>query len=267
MDNAMRGFLLLLMSLTLGFAGSVPASAESVKWIEAITVSISDAVYTVTLAQNATSDAFVGLLPTELSMSELNGNEKYHYLDHALPSAPEEVGHINAGDLMLYGDDCVVLFYESFDTGYRYTRIGHIDNAEGLKEALGGASAKVSFTRRTETPVVVTINEMTIPTVLNDTAAARDLLLRLPYSVTLNRDAVDFCGDAGEPFAYDEADYQQGFQYGDLLFMPDGNWFVFFIDGIETYGQAQWLSLGRMDCDMDALRALSGSVTLTVSLP
>ena len=47
-------------------------------------------------------------------MSELNGNEKYFYLESALPTVSEQVEEIHAGDLMLYGDDCLVLFYQSF---------------------------------------------------------------------------------------------------------------------------------------------------------
>lgn len=37
-------------------------------------------------------------------MSDLNGNEKYYYLDENLPTNSENIGHINAGDIMLYGE-------------------------------------------------------------------------------------------------------------------------------------------------------------------
>ena len=33
---------------------------------------------------------------------------------------------------MLYGNNCLVIFYKSFDTSYSYTKIGHIDNLEDL---------------------------------------------------------------------------------------------------------------------------------------
>ena len=33
---------------------------------------------------------------------------------------------------MLYGDNCLVIFYKSFDTSYSYTKIGHINNLPDL---------------------------------------------------------------------------------------------------------------------------------------
>jgi len=103
-------------------------------------------VFTAKLEDNATARAFAGLLPMTLDMSELNGNEKFYYLDGSLPSAPERVGQIHAGDLMLYGNNCVVLFYRSFSTQYSYTRIGHINDISSLESAVGNGSVQVRFT-------------------------------------------------------------------------------------------------------------------------
>lgn len=111
-----------------------------------IKLSIGGNVFTSKLEDNATARAFVGLLPMTLDMSELNGNEKYCYLDGSLPSAPERVEQIHAGDLMLYGNNCIVLFYKSFSTQYSYTRIGHIDDISGLETAVGRGSVQVKFT-------------------------------------------------------------------------------------------------------------------------
>jgi hypothetical protein len=49
---------------------------------------------------------------------------------------------------MLYGDNCVVVFYETFTTTYQYTPIGHITNPKGLKEALGIGSVTINFTSK-----------------------------------------------------------------------------------------------------------------------
>ena len=110
-------------------------------------ITIGAKTFGVTLQDNETAEAFAALLPMELSMSELNGNEKYHYLMGPLPANPQRVGHIEAGDLMLFGNDCVVLFYRSFHTGYSYTRIGRLDDVSGLEKALGGGTATVKMSK------------------------------------------------------------------------------------------------------------------------
>ena len=82
-------------------------------------------------------------------MNELNGNEKYHYLSTSLPTAAYQPGTIHAGDLMLYGNNCVVLFYETFNSSYSYTRLGAIDDPSGLAAALG--SGNVNLTPNVQT--------------------------------------------------------------------------------------------------------------------
>jgi len=89
-----------------------------------ITVSVGDRTFSATLEQNSTAEAFRALLPLTLEMRDLHGNEKYHYLGQSLPTNLTSVGTIHAGDIMLYEDNCIVLFYETFSTSYRYSRIG-----------------------------------------------------------------------------------------------------------------------------------------------
>ena len=110
-----------------------------------INIIIGSKAFTATLADSETGEAFAALLPLTVTMNELNGNEKYHYLSSSLPTAAYQPGTIHAGDLMLYGNNCVVLFYETFNTSYSYTPIGSIDNPSGLAAALGSVNVSVRF--------------------------------------------------------------------------------------------------------------------------
>ncbi len=112
-------------------------SESTGEFVKEITVWIHSQRYTLTLEENATTKKLLEQLPFEVEMKELNGNEKYAYMKDEYPINPIEPKHISRGDVMLYGNNCLVLFYESFDTTYSYTKIGHIDNLEGLgKESI-----------------------------------------------------------------------------------------------------------------------------------
>ena len=111
-------------------------------------IKIGKHTFSAALADNETAKAFGERLPMTLDMSELNGNEKYCYLDQSLPSAPERVGKIRAGDIMLYGDSCVVIFYKSFSTSYSYTRIGRIEDTSALESAVSKGGVAVNFSRK-----------------------------------------------------------------------------------------------------------------------
>ena len=108
-------------------------------------ITIGSAVFTATLNNNATATAFKAMLPLTINMGELNGNEKFYYFSTTLPINAASGGNIQVGDLMLYGNNCLVLFYEGFNTSYSYTRLGKIDNTSGLVAALGSGSVTVKF--------------------------------------------------------------------------------------------------------------------------
>ena len=101
--------------------------------------------FTALLFNNATATAFKEKLPLTLNMTDLNGNEKYFDLPDNLPANASNPGTIQAGDLMLYGSNTLVLFYKSFSTSYNYTRVARIDNLSGLAAALGSGNVTVRF--------------------------------------------------------------------------------------------------------------------------
>ena len=146
----MKRTMNLIVAIMLFFATACSPEdkplAPSTTTVGDITLTIGDRIFTAKMEQNSTAEAFRALLPLTLEMQELNGNEKYHYLSQSLPTNRTKVGTIHAGDIMLYGDNCVVVFYETFTTTYQYTPIGHITNPEGLKETLGSGKVTINFT-------------------------------------------------------------------------------------------------------------------------
>ena len=112
---------------------------------EQIRIIIGTASFTATLEDNATTKAFKASLPITVNMTEQAGNEKFYYLPTALPTSTVTPGTIFAGDLMLWGNSCLVLFYETFSSPYSYTRIGKIDKPSGLSAAVGDRNITVTF--------------------------------------------------------------------------------------------------------------------------
>ena len=111
--------------------------------VNSVIIKIDNIEYTLNLEDNETVRSFINLLPIDESMDELNGNEKYVYLDKTLPTNSFSPKQINKGDVMLFGDNCLVIFYKSFNTSYSYTKIGHIDNLGDL----GNGSIKVNISK------------------------------------------------------------------------------------------------------------------------
>ena len=111
------------------------------KLISDIQVIINGKTYNAKIEENETAKSFVNMLLVEYDMNELNGNEKYVYLDNTLTTNPYSPKHIEAGDIMLYGNNCLVVFYKSFDTSYSYTKIGHIENLLDL----GNGNINIKF--------------------------------------------------------------------------------------------------------------------------
>lgn len=148
--------LFAALCVSMGCGKAVPpadASASSSQEKEQITLKQKKSVeiraggktFLVKLEDNEAARAFSATLPLTVTMTELNGNEKYYRLPERLSSSDQNVGTIHTGDLMLYNGNCIVLFYRDFSTSYSYTRLGRVENPAGLAEALGTGDAPVVF--------------------------------------------------------------------------------------------------------------------------
>ena len=136
----LRQISILLVSGFI-FSASTALALET----ETMQMKIGNKEYSVVLHDNNTTKALQEILPMTVKMSEFNGNEKYYHFRETLPSKPEHIGQIKTGDIMLFGDDCLVVFYKDFKTTYSYTRIGHIENTVDLEQMLGRGSVTITF--------------------------------------------------------------------------------------------------------------------------
>lgn len=110
-----------------------------------LVIKIGSKTFQAKLEANPTATVFRAKLPLSISMSDLNGNEKYYRFPTNMPSNPANPRMIENGDLMLYTSNTLVLFYKTFATSYTYTRIGKVDNVAGLAAALGSGDVTVGF--------------------------------------------------------------------------------------------------------------------------
>ena len=76
-------------------------------------------------------------------MKNLNGNEVYHEFNENFKKDEKSINIINTGDIYLYQSNCLVLFYKSFSTSYKYTEIGKLKEPIQLENVIGSGDVVV----------------------------------------------------------------------------------------------------------------------------
>ena len=110
-----------------------------------IIITIKNKKYEAILYDNSTTKELIKKFPITITMSDLNGNEKYYNFSKSFSTSSENVANINKGDIMLFGDNCLVIFYKSFSTRYKYTKLGYIKNMEDLENSFGKGDIEITF--------------------------------------------------------------------------------------------------------------------------
>ncbi|MCD8874057.1 hypothetical protein K2V74_06965 [Mammaliicoccus sciuri] len=97
------------------------------------------------IIESDTTKKLIDHLPLTMTMEDLNKNEKYYFFNLTLPIHSKKVKKIKKGDVMLYGDNCLVIFYKDFETNYAYTPIGKLENFNDFPILEEKSSITVSF--------------------------------------------------------------------------------------------------------------------------
>ena len=126
-----------------------------------------------------------------------------------------------------------------------------------------GEAGDTEVTETVGTQIILTIGDLEIPAVLNDTVAAQSFKELLPFTVTASKGQYDYCGVGGD-IAYDEGETQAGWKNGDIGYAR--GWFALFHSGEEASSSyANEMIIGHIDDSyLDSVRDLPASVEITV---
>jgi putative uncharacterized protein MYPE1680 len=110
-----------------------------------INLIVNNKTFTANLENNQTVQELIQNFPMTLNMSDLHSNEKYNYLNSSLTTNSNTPSMINAGDIKLYGNNCLVVFYDNFRNSYSYTNLGKVDNVDDFVAELESESVNIRF--------------------------------------------------------------------------------------------------------------------------
>ena len=269
--------LMMIMSVAAVFMQPEQASAASKK---KPVITIGGKKFNAELNNSKTAKAFMKHLPATYTMKKLNGNEIYKYVNYDLPQNAKKVKKVHKGDIMLYGSDCIVIFYKTFKTSYSYTKIGKITNPGKLNKAIKKKKVKVMFklkkpagttpapaepTEETQGEAMkVKINEKDISVVWEDNASVkelREITKADPLKISMSMyGGFEQVGSIGRSIT--RSDRQMTTQPGDIV-LYSGNQIVVF------YGSNSWsyTKLGKITgLSAEELKDLLGSGNVELEL-
>lgn len=110
-----------------------------------MSVEIGSKSFTATLEDNVATRELVKMMEKgsiSIDMDDYSGFEKVGSLGKSLPTDNQQIT-TQAGDLVLYSGNQIVMFYGS--NSWDYTKIGRIDDLSGWEDALGTDSVTAVF--------------------------------------------------------------------------------------------------------------------------
>lgn len=147
--------LVIALALLVMSCGGDEAQAQTIKeedMTEKMYITIGNQTLPVTLVKNNAAEALMAALaanPITYEADDYGGFEKVGALGMSLPTSNQQLT-TQAGDVILYSGNQIVLFYGS--NSWSYTRLGRIEyeSLEQLKSFLKAGQGRVSVTLSAE---------------------------------------------------------------------------------------------------------------------
>ena len=147
--------LVIALALLVMSCGGDEAQAQTIKeedMTEKMYITIGNQTLPVTLVKNNATEALMAALaanPITYEADDYGGFEKVGALGMSLPTSNQQLT-TQAGDVILYSGNQIVLFYGSHS--WSYTRLGRIEyeSLEQLKSFLKAGQGRVSVTLSAE---------------------------------------------------------------------------------------------------------------------
>lgn len=129
-------------------AGEVPQAGsqeETEMKQDTFYLTVGEETFAAAFADNVGAQGLKELLaqgPVTIRLRDYGGFEKVGALGQSLPASNRQIT-TQAGDIVLYQGDQIVLFYGS--NSWSYTRLGQISDLSGWEEALGPGDVSVTL--------------------------------------------------------------------------------------------------------------------------
>lgn len=118
---------------------------QSQNEIPQMKIQIGEYIFYASLENNTSVDALIQMMketPIVINMRDYSGFEKVGALGTTLPDSNSQIT-TQAGDIVLYNHDQIVVFYGS--NSWSYTKIGHVNDLTDWEKALGNGDVEITF--------------------------------------------------------------------------------------------------------------------------
>lgn len=126
------GFIFIKNNVDKEKEKSQMEAKEKIGELPNIIVNVNGSIYTIIPDITYASQSLVSHLPFVVEMNDADGNKKQGCTYLKFDGEGSRSKTIKKGDVLIYGDSCVVIATGDFDFGNKYRKIGHINNLDIL---------------------------------------------------------------------------------------------------------------------------------------